>query len=304
MNHPTIHSSLKLVSTFFLVLIVHSAAMGGAVESVDDILFWVGEGENSAALVVDWNGHNDQNISLTWGFRWDGTATGEDMLVAILQEDSRLYSKLGTFGSQTAVYGIGYEANGDGQFELDDETQFDSSGIAQTSPADGSTPINGNDWYSEGWFLGYWYHAISSTDGNAPATWSPGSGLTARTLANGDWGSLAYKDTTDPILAAPSRLHAAEDTRQPGDYNRDGQIDAGDFTVWRDNLGNAPLLPGYGADGDFDGATGNSDYGVWLTAFSDQSSTPPNVPEPNTGILLLWMALFFPNLFKSKRRRN
>ena len=285
---------------FACLLLLARTAVGGIVESFDDINYWVGAGEKSSALVLDWDGHGDQDFSLTWGFRWDGIATGEDMLHAILQADSRLFAKIGSFGSQIAVYGLGYDASGDGQFELNDNTQFDSAGIAQTSPADGSTTTDKADFYSEGWFLGYWYHAIASSNGETPDAWLPGSGLTATTLTDGDWNSLAYKDTTDPILASPTDPHASEDTTLPGDYNRDGKIDAGDFTVWRDQLGTSPLLPGYGADGDFDGVTGNGDYDVWVAAFSNQSPTAPVVPEPASGTLLLWIAI----LFFSARRAN
>ncbi|MFZ6053505.1 T9SS type A sorting domain-containing protein [Halocola ammonii] len=48
----------------------------------DDVSFWVGEGENSAVLVVDFN-QGDAEESLAWGFRFDGETTGGDMLAAI-----------------------------------------------------------------------------------------------------------------------------------------------------------------------------------------------------------------------------
>ena len=47
--------------------------------SFDDINYWVGEGENEAALVIDWNDAKAPQ-SLVWGYRWSDTATGEDML--------------------------------------------------------------------------------------------------------------------------------------------------------------------------------------------------------------------------------
>ena len=43
---------------------------------------WVGTGSNQAALVVDF--HNGQaGDSVVFGYRWDGTASGEDMLKAL-----------------------------------------------------------------------------------------------------------------------------------------------------------------------------------------------------------------------------
>jgi hypothetical protein len=52
-----------------------------------------------------------------------------------------------------------------------------------------------------------------------------------------------------------------------GDYNRDGIIDAADYTVWRDSRGNNVVVNGSGADGNGDGVVNDLDYGVWHTNF-------------------------------------
>ena len=46
----------------------------------DDIEFWVGTGANRAALVIDWLENSNEPPALVWGYRWNGTATGRDML--------------------------------------------------------------------------------------------------------------------------------------------------------------------------------------------------------------------------------
>ena len=51
-----------------------------------------------------------------------------------------------------------------------------------------------------------------------------------------------------------------------GDYNRDGRVDAADYTAWRDNLG-ANIPPLTGADGDGDGLVGATDYQVWKSHY-------------------------------------
>lgn len=51
----------------------------------------------------------------------------------------------------------------------------------------------------------------------------------------------------------------------PGDYNLDGAVDAADYTVWRDTLGQ--LGPGLPADGDGDNAVDPDDYQVWKLNF-------------------------------------
>jgi hypothetical protein len=52
-----------------------------------------------------------------------------------------------------------------------------------------------------------------------------------------------------------------------GDYNQDGTVNAADYTVWRNTLGQSGLTPYSGADGDGDGTVDADDYGVWKSHF-------------------------------------
>jgi hypothetical protein len=77
------------------------------------------------------------------------------------------------------------------------------------------------------------------------------------------------------------------------DYNRDGEIGAADFVMWRKLNGQsgANLL----ADGNLSGQVDAADYTIWWknfgrAAFDDAAaggSDVPGVPEPTTGVLLL-----------------
>ncbi|MCA9239273.1 MAG: endo-1,4-beta-xylanase, partial [Planctomycetales bacterium] len=60
------------------------------------------------------------------------------------------------------------------------------------------------------------------------------------------------KDTTVHSIVTSAFL--------PGDYNRDGVVDAADCTVWRDSLDQTVVGPYAGADGDGDGRVGSGDY--------------------------------------------
>ncbi len=89
------------------------------------------------------------------------------------------------------------------------------------------------------------------------------------------------------IVASPS-LRA--------DYNGNGVVDAGDYTVWRDTLGQTGM--GLPADGDGSDEIDQGDYDVWKLDFgqtlgSGAASLAANaVPEPNGGLLwLLGMTL-------------
>ena len=48
-----------------------------------------------------------------------------------------------------------------------------------------------------------------------------------------------------------------------GDYNGDHVVDAADYTVWRDTLGQT-VAKGSGADGNADGTINSSDYSFWV----------------------------------------
>jgi hypothetical protein len=52
----------------------------------------------------------------------------------------------------------------------------------------------------------------------------------------------------------------------PGDYNHDGSVDAGDYTIWRDQLGQSVAV-GSAADGSGNGIIDQDDFGVWVAHF-------------------------------------
>ena len=266
---------MKYFIAITLTLVANLAS--AAVTSFDDIQFWAGEGTNRAALAIDWFGDDATDTALVWGYRWNGSATGEQMLRDVLAADDRLFAKLSagsTFG--IATYGLGYDENDDSLFELDDNTSFNGNGIAITSPSDGAEAIDSADRYREGWSFGYWHYGLSSS---GPGGWiSSGSGPTDRALSDGDWDSYAFATTLNNDEFAEN-LIAALPGSHPGDFNGDGTVDAADYTVWRDGLGTIYI---------------QDDYNTWLTNFgsttssSASSSQAQTIPEPATAVLLFF----------------
>jgi hypothetical protein len=55
----------------------------------------------------------------------------------------------------------------------------------------------------------------------------------------------------------------------PGDYNGDHTVDAADYTVWRNTLGDEVENLFDGADGDGDGMIDPDDYGIWKSHFGE-----------------------------------
>ena len=80
-----------------------------------------------------------------------------------------------------------------------------------------------------------------------------------------------------------------------GDYNRNGVIDAADYTVWRDALG-APGTPIF--NDPTPGSVDESDFVYWRDHYGDTpgggaGQTSVNVPEPDS-LLLMTLSILFP----------
>lgn len=75
--------------------------------------------------------------------------------------------------------------------------------------------------------------------------------------------------------------------RSTGDYNGNGIVDAADYVVWRDTLGQAGF-PGRGADGNNNGIIDYGDYRFWRNQFGAvvQNGNSASVPEPATFVVL------------------
>ncbi|TWT90865.1 Autotransporter-associated beta strand repeat protein [Pseudobythopirellula maris] len=72
-----------------------------------------------------------------------------------------------------------------------------------------------------------------------------------------------------------------------GDFNENGVVDAADFTVWRDRLGQTGMLAYAPGDGDGDGDVDIADYGVWVANFGATAATQTvAIPEPLSASLL------------------
>lgn len=177
--------------------------------SFDDILFWVGEGANQAALVVDWHDEKSDH-ALVWGYRWNGEATGYDMISAIAAADPRFTLLTHVTHIGNTVAGLGYNTH------LPYETEF------IYTPAEGEPasykPVNGiittdaynyDDWtcsdtnalWRAGWYThGYWSYQVkdAETEEFSYSNW----GASSRKLTDGcmDGWSFAALNTSEGSL--------------------------------------------------------------------------------------------------------
>lgn len=292
--------SRGLLFALFVLICTQSAAAESF--KFDDVDFWIGEGPNRAAMVMDWVQDSTEPPALVWGYRWDGAATGADMLEAIVANDDRLFAKLGgSTGNVVALYGLGYDTNddgdGDGVFSVleegGSETEInDPSGILFTGPSDLATATDPDDLYAEGWYTGFWHYGIASSSPYDGGSWSdPPTGMASRMLADGVWDGWVFSPTFD-FTAFAENPEAAVPSVLPGDYNRDDSVDEDDYILWRNTFGSTELLD---ADGNDDGIVDAADYVVWRDHFGATknvaASQASQVPEPAGAALAVW-ALF------------
>lgn len=112
----------------------------------------------------------------------------------------------------------------------------------------------------------------------------------------GGQGGFAYQRAVPPVVE-PS-----------GDYNGDGTVNAADYTIWRDTLGQSVANPGDGADGDLSSTIDSPDYDHWKARFGNLAPGAGGVaavPEPASAALLAIVAWHFAATRRSSgRARN
>ena len=191
--------------------------------SFDDIQNWTGEGENQAAVVIQFNtGKATETNALVFGFRWNGTATGTDMLVAIAKNDPRFYCLANNGSYGYSIGGIGWDADEDGDIYLmkgEEKITLTDGKYECASEYDYDNYIAGDadDLWSGGWMSnGYWSY-WNATD--SPANFSyANTGASGRVLTNGCWDGWNFMPGFTsyawlPFATAPS-LTPADATTQ------------------------------------------------------------------------------------------
>jgi hypothetical protein len=134
--------------------------------------------------------------------------------------------------------------------------------------------------------------------GVGATTLSPGQALNLGGLFNETSGSqdleLQFALAGDVVPRFGVVQYTAISAAVPGDYNNNGVVDAGDYTIWRDHLGQTFQLQNEG--GITPGVVNAADYAFWKANFGN--GTPGagaaaagraavGVPEPASSSLVL-----------------
>lgn len=104
---------------------------------------------------------------------------------------------------------------------------------------------------------------------------------------------VPYGTLMTDTLGAPN--YPLNQAYLPWDFNHDGAVDAADYTVWRNSLGQLdpnPATNPLAANADRDGSVDLTDYVAWKYHYGESLPLPPGtggiapVPEPASGALL------------------
>jgi hypothetical protein len=90
-----------------------------------------------------------------------------------------------------------------------------------------------------------------------------------------------------------------------GDYNRNGSVDAADYVVWRNTIGQTGSA--LAADGDNDLDIDQDDYAEWKNHFGESlvaaSPVRAAIPEPSTWLLMITILAVPRSTIRERGRR-
>lgn len=179
-----------------------------------DITNWTGKGENEAACCIQWNVEGEET-ALVWGYRWDGEASGMDMLNAIAREDKRVYLLLANTDYGVTVAGMGYDKDEDGDIGFIHGVDANNSFFMTDIDYDNWTAKDPDDYFSCGMMTnGYWSYYVSD-EGELPPTGYAMTGASDRILQDGcvdGWSFMSLTETYDwkPLKAAAATVALPE----------------------------------------------------------------------------------------------
>ncbi len=161
----------------------------------EDIHYWVGEGTNQVAIVIDWNKPNSKS-SLCWGYRWNGEPrSATQILNEIAEADNRLHAAISTSTWGSSLDALNYDINDNASYFLTNKS------------------TDALDWCSSNPNTHYWSQSYAKNSSSFDsATWEYYStGIDGQMLSNEMWYYLKYIDWTKYEASEPNYIpNAAE----------------------------------------------------------------------------------------------
>jgi autotransporter-associated beta strand protein len=124
----------------------------------------------------------------------------------------------------------------------------------------------------------------------------------------GTWGAIgSAAQYTTALITGTGMLQVSSFIPPPllGDYNQDGVVDAADYLLWRNSIGQASIPNRNPANG---GVVGQADYVTWREHFGQSvlgggaELSGAAVPEPASALLTCWLAFVAASARRARRR--
>ena len=207
----------------------------------DDIHFWVGEGENQCAIVIDF--FSDK--AWAWGYRWSGDEppSVDQILKEIVDEDHRLTMVSSDSSWGLYMQGFGYDVN-----DTHPKMDFVS---AMYDDADAVYGMEDQD----NWF--YYVNFLTQTSGKAYSTTYDYTrysdvGVSGAIAENGGWYTMSLNGwlqdgdlLAEPVAAESPYGYAVVDsyTEASNAWYNDPSVTLGRPTAWNDEDRTFPFFP-------------------------------------------------------------
>lgn len=200
------------------------SANGQKVSTIDDIVNWTGTGENRSVLSIQWAeaaGSANSVRFLAWGYKWNGSAVGLDMITAVAKQDSRLYVVLAEAWNQIVIKGFGYDGNGDGHITVSNasltltEADFVDGIYIEKSgdDFDDMKTADAADLWMGGWKHAYASYWVGTPGVNVPASFSYSNfAASSQKLQNNSWDAWTFSTINSShvnVKPRPDLLEAA-----------------------------------------------------------------------------------------------
>jgi beta-glucanase (GH16 family) len=134
------------------------------------------------------------------------------------------------------------------------------------------------------------YKVFKNVGTQSDANWLDFKNIILNLAVGGDFDGDPNASTTFPQFMDVDYVRVwQKQTGLIGDYNGDGNVNAADYTVWRDTLGQSAI--GLPADGSGNGTVDQSDYDKWQANFgltgagAAATESLGTVPEPSTIVI-------------------
>jgi hypothetical protein len=182
-------------AAFAAVTLFASAARGQVITNFSDIQYWVGSGSNQAAFVIDWN-DGTATESMAWGYRWNGTASGEDLIKAIA-------GYVGSFDGTSTIPATA-DGTGDQSLTLYTDTEFSFGDLVyQLDYSSGAISHSWGGFDADS--PGFWAYYTADASSTLPTSWTFSSlGMADRILANNSWDAWTWAPAPDYTPTEPS----------------------------------------------------------------------------------------------------